>query len=76
MGNALTAPDGSRPYSTTERSSKPGRAFSIASTNQCPPSLFQMNDSFLYIYQEGPVGAVVNAERFPSDCGKRRLLPL
>ncbi len=30
-----------------------------------------MNDSFLYIYQEGPVGAVGNAKRFPSDCGKR-----
>ena len=56
---------------TTEFSSKPGRAFSIASTNRFPPFLFQMNESFLYIYQEGPVGAVGNAKRFPSDCGKR-----
>ena len=28
---------------TTEFSSKPGRAFSIASTNRAPPSLFHMN---------------------------------
>ena len=29
----------------------------MASTKLIPPSLFQMNNTFLYVYQEGPVGA-------------------
>ena len=63
MENAPTVPI-AQDLLTTELSSKPGRAFSIASTNRFPFSYSKINESFLYLYQEGPVGARGKREAF------------
>ena len=63
MGNAQTPP--SSAMRTIHRVFVgASEAFSIASTHWMPSSLFKGNEFFLYLYQEGPVGAVGNAPAF------------
>jgi len=52
VGNAPTAPMVFKPCPTTECSSKPGRAFSIASTQWMPPFLIP-NEPFCICVRRG-----------------------